>query len=621
MKHILITTIAALVLVGCGESQQSTPSPETKPAKSVNPKANKALLNAAKKGDIEAAKQAITDGADVNGEGEYGMTPMEGTPLHLAVSQDRHEIIKLIIAKGANVNVKDMFFTLTPLDWAVKLEKTETIKLLQKHGGKSAAEDSIHIAAQLGNFEAVKKHLDASADINSTAEGLHETPLDFTEEIKGGNSLKIMGLPKEFADTVEIKAAKKEIADFLRKRGGKHSSIFEAAKGGDLEGIKEFLAAGVDPDEKTGFTFGRTPLCVASTKEVAELLIAKGADVNTVVINSGTPLHYAVQRGYKEIAELLINKGADINFYKRGVSETPLNRANRYKQIKTAELLRKYGGKTRLWFKAEESIHIAAKVGHIEAVKQHIAAGADVNVIGKFRKASPLYMAAYSYNAEATKFLLENGADIHQLDFENETALHTAAYHSYHGEGDVSVVALLVDHGSKINAISDRGLTPLDLAIMAGTPEVSDLLRKHGGISGAVGSIHVAAGAAGRKGNIEAVKQHLAAGTDVDARDKQDKTPLQHAAYWGHKEIAELLIAKGADINAKDNAGTTTLDWAVLGGKKESVELLVVNSVDVNAKNGNGRTPLDLAKPYPEIAALLRKHGGKTGEELKTEGK
>ncbi|SVE37325.1 uncharacterized protein METZ01_LOCUS490179, partial [marine metagenome] len=193
MKSLLITAIAAVLLAGCGESQQSSPVPEAKPvepvakAKPVNPKANKALLNAVKKGDIEAAKQAITDGADVNGEGEYGMTPMEGTPLHLAVSQDRHEIIKLIIAKGANVNVKDMFFTLTPLDWAVKLEKTETIKLLQKHGGKSAAEDSIHFAVQLGNFEAVKNHLDASADINSTAEGLLETPLDFTAEINANS--------------------------------------------------------------------------------------------------------------------------------------------------------------------------------------------------------------------------------------------------------------------------------------------------------------------------------------------------------------------------------------------------------------------------------------------------
>ena len=307
MKHLLLTTIAAVVLVGCGESQQSAPAPEAKPAKPVNPKANKALLNAVKKGDIEAVKQAITDGADLNGEGEYGRTPIEGTPLHLALSQDRQEIIELLIAKGADVNVKSAFFDLTPLDWAVKLEKTETIKLLQKHGGKSAAQDSIHIAAQLGNFEAVKKHLDAGADINSTAEGLHETPLDFTEEIKGGGSLKMVGLPE---DTVEIKAAKKEIADLLRKRGGKHSSIFEAAKGGDSEGIKEFLAAGVDPDEKTGFTFGQTPLHVASTKEVAELLIEKGADVNAISeVNGYTPLDRAIRFNRTEIADLLRKLG------------------------------------------------------------------------------------------------------------------------------------------------------------------------------------------------------------------------------------------------------------------------------------------------------------------------
>ena len=293
MKHLLLTTIGAVVLVGCGESQQSASTPESKPAKSVNSKANKALLNAVKKGDIEAAKQAITDSADVNGEGEYGMTPIEGTPLHLAVSQDRHEIIELIIAKGANVNVEDIIFTLTPLDWAVKLEKTETIKLLKKHWGKSAAQDSIHIAAQLGNFAAVKKHLDNGTDINSRA-GLNETPLDYTREIKVATNanLGIVGLPE---DTVEIKAAKKGIADFLRKRAGKHSSIFEASKSGDLEGVKEFLAAGVDPDEKTGFTFGQTPLYVASTKEVAELLIDKGADVNAESNLSGTVLDYTIK--------------------------------------------------------------------------------------------------------------------------------------------------------------------------------------------------------------------------------------------------------------------------------------------------------------------------------------
>ena len=42
---------------------------------------------------------------------------------------------------------------------------------------------------------------------------------------------------------------------------------------------------------------------------------------------------------------------------------------------------------------------------------------------------------------------------------------------------------------------------------------------------------------AAEEGNIEAVKQHLAAGTDVNAKDKLDRTPLHQAAGWGRKEI------------------------------------------------------------------------------------
>jgi ankyrin repeat protein len=257
---------------------------------------------------------------------------------------------------------------------------------------------------------------------------------------------------------------------------------------------------------------------------------------------------------------------------------------------------------------ADRALVQAARYGDVEAIKKHLAAGANVNAIGEFRKASPLYMAAYSYDAEATKLLIENGADIHQLDFENETALHTAAYHSYHGEGDVSVVALLVDHGSKINAISDRGVTPLDWAMMFGVPEVADLLRKHGGKTSeelrrqekAEESIHAAA----RYGNIEAVKQHLAAGADVNAKDRFNKTPLYRAASAGRSEIIRVLIANGAGVNVKDAKGETPLDEA---------ERIIEDTTDPHS--------LEYKAAKKRTADLLRKHGGKTAEELKAEGK
>jgi len=129
-------------------------------------------------------------------------------------------------------------------------------------------------------------------------------------------------------------------------------------------------------------------------------------------------------------------------------------------------------------------------------------------------------------------------------------------------------------------------------------------------------SIHKAASG----GNIEAVKQHLTAGTDVNAKDVIGQTPLHDAAGKGHKEIAELLIAEGADVNARDNYKWTPLNYAAHGGHKEIAELLITAGADVNARDKDGKTPFDVAS-NDETADLLRKHGGKTKKELEAEGK
>ena len=77
---------------------------------------------------------------------------------------------------------------------------------------------------------------------------------------------------------------------------------------------------------------------------------------------------------------------------------------------------------------------------------------------------------------------------------------------------------------------------------------------------------------------------------------------MHKAAGFGQKEVSELLIAKGSDVNAKNDDGVTPLDTAIVG-------LAFVARGEV------------IMHKHPETVDLLRKHGGKTGEELKAEGK
>ena len=153
-------------------------------------------------------------------------------------------------------------------------------------------------------------------------------------------------------------------------------------------------------------------------------------------------------------------------------------------------------------------------------------------------------------------------------------------------------------------------------------------------------SIHLAAGQNdGTQANINVIKKHLAAETDVNEKDISDggKTPLMHAVFWGHKEIAKLLVSNGADIDLTDaDAGASSLHYSVLGHYWEPTEdrysivkFLLESGAAVNVISRSslvtrsGGTTLDMANESKqiEIADLLRKHGGKTSEELKAEGK
>tara|TARA_B110000438_G_scaffold208259_1_gene200044 strand:+ start:1350 stop:1736 length:387 start_codon:yes stop_codon:yes gene_type:complete len=77
-----------------------------------------------------------------------------------------------------------------------------------------------------------------------------------------------------------------------------------------------------------------------------------------------------------------------------------------------------------------------------------------------------------------------------------------------------------------------------------------------------------------QKGDVEAAKQAIADGADVNAKGEEG-TPLHYASMMGHKEVAGMLITNGADVNAKDKDDSTSFHCAAAFGDKETAELLL----------------------------------------------
>ena len=279
MKHLLLTTIAAVLLVGCGESQKARQWSE----------ADHALFKAVYEESIQATEEAIANGANVNAQNKIGMTPLHGAYTK--------EIAELLIAKGADVNAKSDDGK-TPLDMTNGREAvTETADLLRKHGGKTGFPQQ------------------SFSDVNRSLKYV-DLPVDNYDPNKSWGLSEEEKASEEAAQIAQAKQTTAKASDI---------SLFDAAAEGNIEAVKKHLAAGtaLQHENNVGWT---------------------------------SPLHQAAGRGHKEIVELLIAAGADVNT-KGYKGSTPLDDAigtpRRVLHPETADLLRKHGGKTGEELKAE----------------------------------------------------------------------------------------------------------------------------------------------------------------------------------------------------------------------------------------------------------------------------
>ena len=169
----LVFTIAALLMVGCATTQLLE-SPTVK-ALDIS------IHQAAEEGKIEAVEQHLAGGTNVNLKNHSGSTPL------MEASRKGHkEIAKLLIENGADVNYK--------LEYSTDIESIE-------------GWTSLHLAAAKGHKVIAELLIIKGADVNAM-DDTRRSPLDWAQIIKVQHSKK-------------IKDSKKEIADLLRKHGGK----------------------------------------------------------------------------------------------------------------------------------------------------------------------------------------------------------------------------------------------------------------------------------------------------------------------------------------------------------------------------------------------------------------
>ncbi len=159
--------------------------------------------------------------------------------------------------------------------------------------------------------------------------------------------------------------------------------------------------------------------------EEVRLLIAQGANVNTVTNIGITPLHLAAENGHTEAVGVLIDKGAGVNAVDK-YGKTPLHSAARKGHTETVkELIAKGANVNAVNKNGYTPLHYAARKGHTGIVQELIAQGANVNCKGTYEQ-SPLHLAARKGHTGIVQELIAEGADVNAVDEDGKTPLYDA---------------------------------------------------------------------------------------------------------------------------------------------------------------------------------------------------
>lgn len=417
--------------------------------------------------------------------------------------------------------------------------------------------------------------------------------------------------------------------------------------------VEMLLERGADPnlvsEEKPGC---ESPLFIAACREwsphIAQLLVKHGAKVDWVRSDGWSMTHAAYDA--HEVLSYFLANGADVNATE-GRNWTALMLAAKANNTQSMEvLLNQADPKADVEVRStndatDNALHIACNLGHSEAVRLLLEAGADVNSqvsdgrfpLGLFLESEPPQPAC----EETVGLMLRWKPNLGLADNQQYTVLHGIT-----STTPLSAVIRLVEEGAPVNTFNTFGYNPLATAVSCGNIAAARYLMTVKGSQSDVyhpdfGSIlHIAAA----KSTLEIVRQLIRTGAehslvdpdfgetvlysavgnanekerrnivrylveelgvDVNAPGGRLGSPLLRVVHddkGGHdnegNSLLKYLLRKGARIDQGDSHGRTAAHWAAI---KHRIGLLrhVLSKYGVNlaARDNYGRTPLHFAAP------------------------
>jgi ankyrin repeat protein len=475
------------------------------------------LVEAAEQGDRATALRLLAKGANANGAGPDGTTPVMW-----AASNDDVELVRALVRAGANVTLKNQFGT-SALNEAAIVGSAPIVGLLIKAGAdpntkNPEGETPLMAAARSGKVDAARVLLEAGADVNA-------------KEAFGGQSALMWAAAQRQA----------EMVGFLAAHGADVN-----ARGVIHQWERKVITEPRPKDMNKG---GFTPLLYAAREgcvECARRLIAAGADPDLEDPERITPLNMALLNLHFEVAAYLITARADVDkwdFFGR----SPL-----YMAADVSTLPTKGNG-------AVAVIPSEDRISALDVARMLLDAGANPNIQLKRR---PPYRDVPQDRGGDT--ILAQGA----------TPLLRAAR-----AGDAPFVDLLLAHKALVDLPSKEGITPLMAAagVEFGTRVTRGRNRTDEGVLATM-KLLVAAGAnVNARSVTDSVRtaEYSAAATAAartgrggrasqmpSASAVPNQTALHGAAEHGFTAFVKFLGEHGADLNAKDANGRTALDLA-----------------------------------------------------------